>query len=90
MKNPKGIMRVRVQQQQVIEDCSLAIFHCISLAIMHPDLTSNDAIHQVLQEVGLGDSKSTIACAVSLANYEDPAEIKFAQQCMRAFFISCI
>ena len=83
-------MIVRVQQQQIIVDCGLAIFHCISLAILHPDLTSNDAIHPVVQEVGLGDSETTIACAVSLANREDPAEVKFAQQCMRAFSISYI
>ena len=26
--------------------------------------------------VGLGDSETTITCAVSLANHEDPAEVK--------------
>ena len=38
----------------------------------------------------VGDSETTIACAVSQANRENPAEVKFAQECMRAFFTSCI
>ena len=53
----------------IIQTYTAIFLHCTVLPVMQ-------YIQCCRKYVGLDDSETTIACAVSLANHEDPAEVK--------------